>query len=416
MVTFKKYSPPDKGETITLADGRLEVPDNPIIPYVEGDGIGPDIMSTARHVLDAAVKTVYGGKRGIVWFEIFAGAKALERFDELIPEDTFNAIRHYHVALKGPLSTPVGKGFKSLNVTIRQTLDLYACVRPVRYIPGTPSPVKHPEKVDMVIFRENTEDVYAGIEWPEGSKEALRIIELIDKELHVKIPKDSGIGIKPISITRTKRLMRKALEYALAHKRKSITIVHKGNIMKFTEGAFRNWAHELAREEYGHCTVTAKQLAEEPGEGKQPGDKILVNDKIADDMFRFVLMRPDECDVLVMPNLNGDYLSDACNAQIGGIGIAPSANISDTMGVFESAHGSAPKYAGQNKVNPSALTLSGSMLLEHLGWNEAAKCVVTAIGKTILQKKVTYDLARQLEGATELSTSGFGEEVIKNMS
>ncbi|MEE9584836.1 MAG: isocitrate dehydrogenase (NADP(+)) [Candidatus Brocadiales bacterium] len=415
MVTFKKYSPPDKGEAITLADGKLEVPDNPIIPFIEGDGIGPDIMSTARRVLDAAVKTTYGNKRSIVWFEIFAGSKALKRFEELIPEDTFEAIRHFHVALKGPLSTPVGKGFRSLNVTTRQTLDLYACVRPVRYIPGVPSPVKHPEKVDMVIFRENTEDVYAGIEWPQGSKEALRLIEVIGDELNVKIPEDSGIGIKPISIRRTKRLMRKAMEYALIHKRRSVTIVHKGNIMKYTEGAFRNWAYEVAKEEYGHCTITAKQLAEEYG-GKQPEDKIVVNDKIADDMFRFVLMRPEECDVLVMPNLNGDYLSDACNAQVGGIGVAPSANISDTMGLFEAAHGSAPKYAGQNKVNPSALILSGTMMLEHIGWDEAAGCVTSAIGKAISQKKVTYDLARQMEGAEELSTSGFGDEVIKNMS
>jgi isocitrate dehydrogenase len=285
----------------------------------------------------------------------------------------------------------------------------------VRYIPGTPSPVRHPEKADMIIFRENTEDVYAGIEWPEGSKEALRIIEVIGSEMGIDIPKDSGIGIKPISITRTKRLMRKALEHAIAHKRRTVTIVHKGNIMKFTEGAFRNWAYELAKEEYGHCTITAKELAEDYGD-KQPEGKILINDKIADDMFRFVLMRPDECDVLVMPNLNGDYLSDACNAQVGGIGIAPSANISDTMGVFESAHGSAPKYAGLNKVNPSALLLSGAMMLDHLGWDEGAECLISAIGKTVSQKKVTYDLARQIEGATELSTSDFGNELIKNMS
>ncbi|HCN18818.1 MAG TPA: NADP-dependent isocitrate dehydrogenase [Planctomycetia bacterium] len=415
MVTFKKYTPPNNGKAITLIDGRLQVPDNPVIPFIEGDGIGPDIMSTARRVLDAAIKKTYGNKRNIVWFEIFAGSKAQEKFGELIPEDTFEAIRHFHVALKGPLSTPVGKGFRSLNVTLRQTLDLYACIRPVRYIPGTPSPVKEPEKVDMVIFRENTEDVYAGIEWPQGSKEALRIIEVIDNEMNIKIPADSGIGIKPISITRTKRLMRKALEYALAHKRKSLTIVHKGNIMKYTEGAFRNWAYELAREEYGHCTITEKQLLEDY-KGKHPDDKILVNDKIADDMFRFVLMRPEECDVLAMPNLNGDYLSDACNAQVGGIGVAPSANISDTMGVFESAHGSAPKYAGQNKVNPSALIMSGAMMLDHIGWGEAAKCIVSAIGRAILQKKVTYDLARQIKGATEVSTSGFGDEIIKNMS
>lgn len=414
MTTFKKYPPPDKGEAITLTDGKFNVPDNPIIPYIEGDGIGPEIMSTARRVLDAAVKTIYGGRRSIEWYEIFAGSKAMERFGELIPEDTFEAIRHFHATLKGPLSTPVGKGFRSLNVTLRQALDLYACVRPVQYIAGAPSPVKHPEKVDMVIFRENTEDVYAGIEWPQGSREALKIIETLKNEMDVNIPEDSGIGIKPISIRRTKRLMKKALEYALVHRRKAITIVHKGNIMKYTEGAFRNWAYELAREEYGHCTITAKQLAEDYG-GVQPEDKILVNDKIADDMFRFVLMRPEECDVLVMPNLIGDYLSDACNAQVGGIGLAPSANISDTIGVFESAHGSAPKYAGLNKVNPCALILAGVMLLEYIGWGEAAAHVISAIEKTISQKKVTYDLARLLENATEVTTSGFGDEVIKNM-
>lgn len=413
-MTFKKYSPPDQGEVITLVDGKLEVPDNPVIPFIEGDGIGPDIMSTARRVLDAAVETAYGSKRNIAWYEIFAGSKAQERFGELIPEDTFEAIRHFHATLKGPLSTPIGKGFKSLNVTLRQVLDLYACVRPVRYIAGTPSPVRHPERVNMVIFRENTEDVYAGIEWPQGSKEARQIIEMLGKELNVNIPEDSGIGIKPISVRRTKRLMRKALDYVLTHKRKSVIIVHKGNIMKYTEGAFRNWAYELAGEEYGHCTITEKQLMEDYN-GKQPEDKIVVRDKLADDMFRFVLMRPEECDVLVMPNLNGDYLSDACNAQVGGVGLAPSANLSDTMGVFESAHGSAPKYAGQNKVNPCALILAGVMLLEHIGWDEAAKCVVSAIGKTISQKKVTYDLARQLEGAVKVSTSGFGDEVIGNM-
>ncbi|HHT9134222.1 MAG TPA: isocitrate dehydrogenase (NADP(+)) [Candidatus Avalokitesvara rifleensis] len=415
MVTFKKYTPPNKGKAITLINGRLQVPDNPVIPFIEGDGIGPDIMSTARRVLDTAIKKTYGNKRNIVWFEIFAGSKAQEKFGELIPEDTFEAVRHYRVALKGPLDTPSGRGFRSPNVRLRRVLDLYACVRPIRYIPGAPSPVKRPEKVDMVIFRENTEDVYAGIEWPQGSKEALRIIEVIDNEMNIKIPADSGIGIKPISITCTKRLMRKALDYALAHKRKSVTIVHKGNIMKYTEGAFCNWAYELAREEYGHCTVTAEQLSTDY-DGKRPEDKILVNDKIADDMFRFVLMRPEECDVLAMPNLNGDYLSDACSAQVGGIGLVPSANISDTMGVFESAHGSAPKYAGQNKVNPSALIMSGAMMLDHIGWGEAAKCIVSAIGRAILQKKVTYDLARQIKGATEVSTSGFGDEIIKNMS
>lgn len=414
MTTFKKYSPPKEGEPISVQGNLLKVPDNPIIPYIEGDGIGPEIMAVARKVLDKGVERAYGGKRKICWYEVFAGTKANERFGELIPEDTFEAIRQYHVALKGPLSTPIGGGHRSLNVTLRQVLDLYACVRPVRYIKGAPSPVKCPEKVDMVIFRENTEDVYAGIEWPQGSKEVKAIIDFLNKDYKANIPADSGIGIKPISITRTKRLMRKAIEYALAQQRRSITIVHKGNIMKYTEGAFRTWCYEFAREKYGHCTITETQLAE-GYKGKQPKDKLVIKDKLADDMFRFVLMRPEECDVLVMPNLNGDYLSDACNAQVGGIGLAPSANISDTCALFESAHGSAPKYAGQNKVNPCALILSGIMMLEHINWKEAAQKILAALEKIIFQKKVTYDLARQIEGAKELSTSAFGEEVMKNM-
>ncbi|HHT9119797.1 MAG TPA: isocitrate dehydrogenase (NADP(+)) [Candidatus Hypogeohydataceae bacterium YC41] len=414
MTTFKKYVPPKEGEPITLQENLLKVPDNPIIPYIEGDGIGPEIMTVARKVLDKGVERAYGGAKRICWYEIYAGTKAKETYGELLPEDTFEAIRQYKVALKGPLSTPIGGGHRSLNITLRQVLDLYACVRPVRYIKGAPSPVKNPEKVDMVIFRENTEDVYAGIEWPQGSKEARSLIDFLSKDFKVQIPMDSGIGIKPISITRTKRLMRKAVEYALAQKRKSITIVHKGNIMKYTEGAFRTWCYELASEEYGHCTITETQLTEEYG-GKQPEGKIVIKDKLADDMFRFVLMRPEECDVLAMPNLNGDYLSDACNAQVGGIGLAPSANIADTCALFESAHGSAPKYTGKNKVNPCALILSGIMMLEHMNWKEAAAKILPAIEKTILQKKVTYDLARLLDGATELSTTAFGEAVIGNM-
>jgi isocitrate dehydrogenase len=414
MPTFKKYLPPKEGNPIRVQGITLQIPDNPILPYIEGDGIGSDIMAVSRRVLDKGVERAYGGKRKLCWYEIYAGSKAQAQFGELIPEDTFEAIRQYHVALKGPLSTPIGGGHRSLNVTLRQVLDLYACVRPVRYIKGAPSPVKCPEKVDMVIFRENTEDVYAGIEWPQGSKEARAIIDFLNRDFKSNIPADSGIGIKPISITRTKRLMRKALEYALANKRRSITIVHKGNIMKYTEGAFRTWCYELAREEYGHCTITETQLAEEY-KGRQPEGKIVIKDKLADDMFRFVLMRPEECDVLVMPNLNGDYLSDACNAQVGGIGLAPSANIADTCALFESAHGSAPKYAGQNKVNPCALILSGIMMLEHMDWKEAAQRVMSALEKAIFQKKVTYDLARQIEGATELSTSAFGEEVIRNV-
>ncbi|HHT9118666.1 MAG TPA: isocitrate dehydrogenase (NADP(+)) [Candidatus Hypogeohydataceae bacterium YC38] len=414
MTDFKKYLPPKEGKIITLVDNILKVPDDPIIPFIEGDGVGPEIMTVARRVLDSAVERTYEGKRKIVWYEVFAGSKAKEKYGELIPEDTFEAIRSFHIALKGPLSTPIGGGFKSLNVTLRQVLDLYACVRPIRYFAGAPSPVKNPEKVNMVIFRENTEDVYAGIEWPVGSKEAKNLIDFLSRELKVEIPYDSGIGIKPISERRTKRLMKKALDYALSNRRRSVTIVQKGNIMKYTEGAFRNWAYEVARDEYGDSTITEKQLVEEY-KGRQPEGKVLINDRLADDMFRLVLMRPEDCDVLAMPNLNGDYLSDACIAQVGGIGLAPSANLSDTMGLFESAHGSAPKYAGQNKVNPSALILAGVMMLEHMGWKEAGGKIFSALQKTISLKRVTYDLARQMKGAVELSTSDFGAEVIKNM-
>lgn len=414
MVNFKNYSPPAEGEEITVKDKRLVVPDNPIIPYIVGDGIGPDITKATLKVLDAAVEKAYSGKRKIAWYEVYAGGLAQEKFGELIPEDTIEAIKHYHVALKGPLATPVGKGHRSLNVTLRIVMDLYACVRPVRYFPGTPCPVKNPEKVDVVIFRENTEDVYSGIEWQEGTKEAKEVIDYLNSNMGTKISEDSGIGIKNISIAGTKRLVRKAIDYAIANNRKSVTLVHKGNIMKFTEGAFRNWGYDVAREEYGDHTITEDELYEKYS-GNQPEGKIVIKDRIADAMFQLILLRPDEYDVMAMPNLNGDYFSDACVAQVGGLGLAPSSNISDDIFVFEASHGTAPKYANQNKVNPGSLILTGCMMLNTLGFKEAEDLIIKGISKTIAQKTVTYDLERQIEGATKLSTSEFGEKIVENM-
>ncbi len=414
MVKFKLYSPPKEGEEITVKDKKLVVPDNPIIPFITGDGIGPDIMKVARMVIDSAVEKAYSGQKKIAWYEIYAGELAQEKFNELIPEDTFEAIRHYHVALKGPLATPVGKGFRSLNVTLRMVLDLYACVRPIRYFKGAPSPVKHPERVDMVIFRENTEDVYSGIEWKQGSKEAKEVINYLNSNMGTKIKDDSGIGIKNISIEGTKRLVRKALDYAISQNRRSVTFVHKGNIMKFTEGAFRNWGYEVAREEYGDYTITEEEVSEKYS-GTQPSDKIIIKDRIADAMYQLVLTRPEEYDILAMPNLNGDYFSDACAAQIGGLGLAPSANMSDDIFIFEASHGTAPKYANQNKVNPGSLILTGGMMLNTIGFKEAEDLILKGIGKTITQKNVTYDLERQMEGATKLSTSEFGKKIIENM-
>lgn len=414
MVKFKLYSPPKEGEEIKIKDNKLIVPDNPIIPFITGDGIGPDIMKVTKKVIDSAVAKAYSGKRKIAWYEIYAGELAQEKFNELIPEDTFEAIRHYHVALKGPLTTPVGKGFRSLNVTLRIVLDLFACVRPIHYFPGTPCPVKHPEKVDMVIFRENTEDVYSGIEWQEGTKEAKEVIDYLNSHMGTKIRADSGIGIKNISIAGTKRLVRKALDYAISRNRKSVTFVHKGNIMKFTEGAFRNWGYEVAREEYGDHTITEDELFEKYS-GTQPEGKIVIKDRIADAMFQLALIRPEEYDVMAMPNLNGDYFSDACVAQVGGLGLAPSANISDDIFLFEASHGTAPKYANQNKVNPSSLILTGGMMLNTIGFKEAEDLILKGIAKAIAQKTVTYDLERQMEGATKLSTSEFGDKIIENM-
>lgn len=411
MISLEKFNPPEEGVRIVARRAGLDVPDNPVLPFIEGDGIGPDIMHAARRVLNAAVDKAYGGERKICWYEIYAGEKAQEKFGEWIPKDTFEAITYYAVALKGPLTTPVGGGFRSLNVTLRQALDLYACVRPVRYFEGVPTPVKEPEKMDMVIFRENTEDVYAGIEWARGSEEALKVIGFLNREMGCSIPADSGIGIKPISEMRSKRLVRKAVRYALTRNRKSVTLVHKGNIMKYTEGAFRDWGYALAREEFPGQTVAEKDFQG----GELPPGKILINDRIADAMFQQILTRTDEYSVLATPNLNGDYLSDACAAQVGGLGLAPGANLGDTMALFEATHGTAPKYAGQDKVNPGSLILSGVMMLEYLGWDEAGDMVVSAMEETIRQKKVTYDLERLMQGATRLSTSQFADAIIGNM-
>ncbi|MBV5317228.1 MAG: isocitrate dehydrogenase (NADP(+)) [Desulfobulbaceae bacterium] len=396
------------------ADGMLNVPANPVIPFIEGDGIGPDIWAAARMVLDAAVARTYGGGRKIEWMEILAGEKAFEKTGEWLPQETIDALKKYVVSIKGPLTTPVGEGMRSLNVTLRQVLDLYACVRPVRYYQGVVSPVKDPGQVDMVIFRENTEDVYAGIEWQASTEKANRVIEFLRNEMGALIRDNSGIGIKPISEFGTKRLVRKAIQYALDHGRDSVTLVHKGNIMKFTEGAFRNWGYELAGEEFADATITETALWEQYN-GKVPEGKIVIKDRIADAMFQQILLRPKEYSVLAMPNLNGDYMSDALAAQVGGLGIAPGANIGDGVALFEATHGTAPKYAGMDKVNPGSLLLSGVMLLEYIGWIEAADLIKTALETTISQKTVTYDLARLMEGATELSCSAFGLAIINNM-
>ena len=371
-------------------------------------------MRAARPVWDAAVEKAYGGKRKIVWLEIFAGDKGAKIYGEVLPRDTFKAIEYFIIAIKGPLTTPVGGGYRSLNVTLRQKLNLYACIRPVRYFPGVPSPVVHPERMNIVIYRENTEDVYSGIEWREGTKEALSLIEHLNKDYGTNILKDSGIGIKPISITGSKNLVRKAIKHAISHNRKSVTLVHKGNIMKFTEGAFRDWGYELAREEFGDITITEKQLWDEY-DGKLPEGKILIKDRIADSMFQQVLTRTNEYEVVALTNLNGDYLSDACAGQIGGLGLAPGANEGDYIALFEATHGTAPKYANMDKVNPGSLILSGVMMLEYMGWNEAAELINEALAKTIKQKRVTYDLARLMENVTPIKTSEFGAAIIENI-
>ncbi|HEY4715483.1 MAG TPA: isocitrate dehydrogenase (NADP(+)) [bacterium] len=402
------------GKKIEIIDGKLKIPDEPIIPYLEGDGIGPDIWASSVRVFDAAVQKAYGGRRRIHWLEILAGEKAYKKFNTYMPEETVRAIEDYKVAIKGPLTTPVGGGIRSLNVFLRQRLDLYACIRPVRYFQGVPSPVKEPGKLNVVIFRENTEDVYAGIEWPNGSPEQKKLLEFFKKELKVNMREDSGIGIKPISLFGSKRLIRMAIKYALLKKKSSVTMVHKGNIMKYTEGAFRIWGYELAMEEFGDKTVTETDLYDKYN-GKIPEGKIVIKDRIADSMFQQILTRPDEYDVFATPNLNGDYLSDACAAQVGGLGMAPGANVGDKVALFEATHGTAPKYAGQDKVNPGSVILSGVMLLEHIGWDEAADLIINGMEKTIKQKRVTYDLHRQMDGAKLLKCSEFGTVIIDNM-
>jgi isocitrate dehydrogenase len=456
---------PSGGKTIVYSDGVFRVPDHPVIPFIEGDGTGRDIWKASRRVFDAAVEKAYGGKRKIAWLEVYAGEKAFNQFKEWLPQDTVEAIRDFRVAIKGPLTTPVGGGIRSLNVTLRQVLDLYACVRPVRYFDGVPSPVKNPERMNVVIFRENTEDVYAGIEWRSGTAEAKKLIDFLNNEMmkgsSKRVREDSGVGIKPISPTGTKRLVRRAIQHAIDHGRKVLTLVHKGNIMKFTEGAFRDWGYELVTEEFRAQVVSERESwildnqdknhnlsIEKNAEMIEPGleqateefrkticaevkrvldsigathgrgqwkQKIMVNDRIADSVFQQVLTRADEYQVFATPNLNGDYLSDACAAQVGGLGIAPGANIGDGFGVFEATHGTAPKYADKDVINPSSVMLSGVMMFEFLGWKEAARLIEEGIARTIQQKRVTYDLERLMPGAQKLKTSEFAGAIIENM-
>ena len=463
--SYNGVAVPSNGKAIEFAGGAFSVPDQPILPFIEGDGTGRDIWKASRRVFDAAVEKAYGGKRKIAWLEVFAGEKAFNQFHEWLPSDTVDAIRDFRVAIKGPLTTPVGGGIRSLNVTLRQVLDLYACVRPVIYFKGVPSPVKNPERMNVVIFRENTEDVYAGIEWKSGTPEVKRLIDYLNGEMlkatNKKIREDSGIGIKPISPTGTKRLVRRAIQHAIENKRTVVTLVHKGNIMKFTEGAFRDWGYELATDEFRQYVVTEREswilgnkdhdanlsieqnaAMIEPGLEQATEDfkkklyaevkgtldaigashgngqwkkKILVNDRIADSVFQQVLTRADEYQVFATPNLNGDYLSDACAAQVGGLGMAPGANIGDGFGVFEATHGTAPKYADKDVINPSSVMLSGSMMFDFMGWKEAAKLIEDGIAKTIQQKRVTYDLERMMPGATKLKSSEYASAIIENM-
>ena len=456
---------PQDGKAIEFVGGKFVIPDRPIIPFIEGDGTGRDIWKASRRVFDSAVEQAYGGKRKIAWFEVFAGEKAFNEFKQWLPDETVDAIRDFRIAIKGPLTTPVGGGIRSLNVALRQLLDLYACVRPVRYFAGVPSPVKHPERMNVIIYRENTEDVYIGIEWKSGTPEVKKLIEYLNKEMLGGGPKqirlDSGVAIKPISPTGTKRLVRRAIEYALASKKRIVTLVHKGNIMKFTEGAFRDWGYDLARDEFRSAIVTEReswivdnrdrnpQLSVEQnaamiepgleqgteafrksvydevkavldtiyathGQGKWK-QKILINDRIADSIFQQVVTRADEYQVLACPNLNGDYISDACAAQVGGLGMAPGANIGDGFGCFEATHGTAPKYADKDVINPSSVLLSGVMMFDFMGWKEAGQLIEAGIERTIAQKRVTYDLERMMEGAKKLSTSAFATAIIENM-
>ncbi|WP_018949484.1 NADP-dependent isocitrate dehydrogenase [Thioalkalivibrio sp. ALMg11] len=418
-MAYQHIQVPEKGERITVDDqGKLQVPDHPVIPYIEGDGIGVDITPVMRRVTDAAVEKAYGGKKAIEWMEIYAGEKATQVYDDDsgLPGETLEAVKDYRVSIKGPLTTPVGGGFRSLNVALRQKLDLYVCLRPVRYYDGTPSPLKEPEKTDMVIFRENSEDIYAGIEFESGTPEVKKVIDFLQDEMgvtQIRFPETAGIGVKPVSSEGTKRLVRKAIEYAIDNDRPSVTLVHKGNIMKFTEGSFKAWGYELAREEFG-----AKDLDGGPWQTfKNPktGNDIVIKDVIADAFLQQILLRPEDYAVIATLNLNGDYISDALAAQVGGIGIAPGANLSDSTAMFEATHGTAPKYAGQDKVNPGSLILSAEMMLRHLGWSEAADLVVKGMGGAISASEVTYDFARQMDGVEPIACSAFGEAMIKHM-
>ena len=414
-MAYDKIVVPQAGQKITVVDDKLHVPDQPILAYIEGDGIGPDITAACLRIWDAAVQAAYGGQRKVAWMEIYAGEKAAAAYSgNYMPTETFEAMQEFIVGIKGPLTTPVGGGFRSLNVTLRQVLDLYACVRPVRWYEGVPSPVKNPEEVNMVIFRENTEDVYAGIEYESGTPENEKLARFLREEMGAEFFEGAGLGIKPISAFGTKRLVAKAIQYALDYGYDSVTLVHKGNIQKFTEGAFRKWGYELAKEQFGDLTISEDELWDKY-DGRQPAGKVLIKDRIADIIFQHVLLRPKEFGVLAAPNLNGDYLSDALAAQVGGLGIAPGANIGDFVALFEATHGTAPKYAGQDKVNPGSLLFSGVMMLEYIGWREAAELIRQAYEKTVSQKVVTYDFARQMEGATEVKTSEFASAVIGNL-
>lgn len=431
IMKLEKFAHPTEGEKIQIDNGTLQVPNNPIIPFIEGDGTGRDIWKASKRVLDAAVEKAYDGSKKIAWYEVFAGEKAFNTYGEWLPNDTLEAIREYIVAIKGPLTTPIGGGIRSLNVALRQELDLYTCLRPVRYFDGVPSPVKRPELVDMVIFRENTEDIYAGIEYAEGSDEVKKVIQFLQQEMganKIRFPETSGIGIKPVSSEGSKRLVRAAVQYAIDHNRKSVTLVHKGNIMKFTEGAFKNWGYEVAEEEFGDKVFTWAQydiIKEKEGtdaanaaqKAAEDAGKIIVKDAIADIALQQVLTRPGEFDVIATLNLNGDYLSDALAAQVGGIGIAPGANINYVTGhaIFEATHGTAPKYADKDVVNPGSVILSGVMLLEHLGWQEAANLIYKGMETSINNKTVTYDFARLMDGATEVKCSEFADQIIKNL-
>ncbi len=414
-MSYRHIKIPESGQKITVSNDQLQVPDNPILGFVEGDGIGPDINRAAMRVWDATVEKAYGGRRKVHWAELYLGEKAGEMYEgDYFPAETLDAIRDLIVAIKGPLTTPVGGGFRSLNVSLRQELDLYACVRPLTYIEGVPSPMKKPEDIDIVIFRENTEDVYCGIEFKSGSPENKKLAKFLREEMGVDFFEDAGLGIKPISAFGSRRLIRKAIQYAIDHNRTSVTLVHKGNIMKFTEGAFRNWGYELAREEFADATITEDDLWSKY-DGQMPEGKVLIKDRIADITFQLMLLRPAEFDVLATTNLNGDYLSDALAAEVGGMGIAPGANMADHMAVFEATHGTAPKYANQNKVNPSSLMFSGAMMFDYIGWGEVSARITAAFKKTVGEGIVTYDFARQMEGATEVSTSGFADALIERL-